>query len=330
MKKMLVIMNPYAGTRQAARFLAETLDIFCRADFDVTVAMTQGQGDGKKIAEERGGDKDIVVAVGGDGTFNEVIAGVMNKGYKVKIGYIPAGTTNDFAQSVGLNKTVVPAAETIVGGNSRQLDIGRYNGRFFSYVASFGAFASTSYDAPQDLKNMIGHAAYILSGLKDVVNIKPLKLSVKSEDHVYEGDFIFGAVCNSTSMGGVINLKQSDVDMNDGVFEVMLIKSPKNIFELNEIIIAVTTQSYSDCSMITFFSSARVEIEAPEDMPWTLDGEYQKGSKKIVIENVKSAIEIMVPESRPENNEEDADPDDNGKDKGLGIEEPGNGSGLLP
>lgn len=295
MKKMLIIMNPYAGTRQANRYLAGIIDIFCSAGFDVNIAMTQKAGEGEQLAKERASGNDMIVAIGGDGTFNEVVAGVLKSGCNIEIGYIPGGTTNDFASSVGLDKTILDAAESIINGKVMHLDIGDFNGRYFSYVASFGAFTSTSYDVPQSLKNAIGHAAYILSGIADVVNIKPLHLKVVSKDEVYEDDYVFGAICNSTSMGGIINLKTDDVDMNDGLFEVMLIKSPKNILDLNSIIFALTTQSYADCDQITFFSSEKVEITAPPDMPWTLDGEYQEGTDKIVVENIYDAIRLMVP-----------------------------------
>lgn len=301
MKKMLVIMNPYSGTRQANKFLAGIIDIFCGAGYDVNIAMTQKAGDGQEIARERAEGNDVVVAIGGDGTFNEVVAGVRESGYDIPIGYIPGGTTNDFASSVGLNKSILDSAESIISGVETHLDIGRFNGRSFSYVASFGAFTSTSYEVPQSLKNAIGHAAYILSGIADVVNIKPFHLKVSTRGEVYEDDYVFGAICNSTSMGGIINLKDDDVDMNDGLFEVMLIKSPQNIMDLNSIIFALTTQSYSDCDQITFFSSDRVDIIAPENMPWTLDGEYQEGSDKIRVENIHDAIRMMLPENALKN-----------------------------
>ncbi|MBR2548190.1 MAG: diacylglycerol kinase family lipid kinase [Eubacterium sp.] len=295
MKKMLVIMNPFAGTRQANKYLAGILDIFCKGGYDVNIAMTQKAGDGIKIAEERAAENDMIVAIGGDGTFNEVVAGVLNTGSDTPIGYVPGGTTNDFATSVGLNTSTLEAAQSIISGRKQRFDIGEFNGRYFSYVASFGAFTSTAYNVPQDLKNAIGHAAYVLSGITDVVNIKPLHLKVSSEGYTYEDDYIFGAICNSTSMGGIINLKSSDVDMNDGLFEVMLIKAPKDIIDLQSIIFALSTQSYNECEQISFFSSAKVNIEAPADMPWTLDGEYQEPCIKVAINNVYNAIQLMLP-----------------------------------
>ena len=295
MKKVLIIMNPYAGTRQANRYLTDIVDTFCCAGYDVNIVTTQEAGEGTKIAEERAEEFDLIVAIGGDGTFNEVVAGVRAAGCNTQIGYIPGGTTNDFASSVGLSKSIPKAAKDIVNGKEQNLDIGMFNGRYFSYVASFGAFTSTSYDAPQDLKNAIGHVAYILSGIADVVNIKPFHLKVRSGETVFEDDYVFGAICNSTSMGGIINLKEDDVDMNDGLFEVMLIKSPKTVIDLSAIIVALSTQSYADSELITFFSSKSVEIIAPPDMPWTLDGEYQEGAREITVENVYNAIRMTVP-----------------------------------
>ena len=295
MKKMLVIMNPFAGTRQANKYLAGILDIFCKGGYEVRIAMTQKPGDGTKLAGEHARDNDMMVAIGGDGTFNEVVAGVLESGADIPIGYIPGGTTNDFAASVGLNTSTLDAARSIVYGHKQRYDVGSFNGRYFSYVASFGAFTSTSYTVPQDLKNAIGHAAYVLSGITDVVNIKPFHLKVNAGEIEYEDDYVFGAICNSTSMGGIINLKSTDVDMNDGLFEAMLIKAPKDIIDLNSIIFALSTQSYNECDQISFFSCSHLDIDAPADMPWTLDGEYQEPCTKVSVSNIYNAIQLMLP-----------------------------------
>jgi len=296
MKKVLIILNPCAGTKQANKYFVEIIDVFCKAGYETVVRPTAARGDGTVIARERAADFDLIVCIGGDGTFNEVVDGLLSAGIKTPIGYIPAGSTNDFANSLGLSKDVVQAARDIVSGRVRTLDIGCFNGRYFSYVASFGAFTKASYEAPQSIKNMLGHLAYVLEGIKDIPSIKPLKLWLKMEQGVYGGDYIFGAVCNSTSVGGLLTLSDDLVDMNDGKFEVLLIKSPSNIIELNQILIALTTQNFENSPMISFFSSGSLEITADAGMPWTLDGEYQEGSDKILIENIESAIELMVPE----------------------------------
>ena len=294
MKKALVIINPCAGTKQANRHFVQIADILCKGGYETVVATTAKSGDGTEIAKARAKKADLVVCIGGDGTFNEVVAGVIESKSNAPIGYIPAGSTNDFANSIGISKNIIQATKDIVQGVPRHLDVGCFDGRYFSYVASFGAFTRVSYGVSQDLKNSLGHVAYILEGIKDIPSLKPVRLRLKNEVGVYGGDYIFGAICNSTSMGGVLQLDESVVDMNDGKFEVLLIRSPGNIFEINQIILALTSQNYEDCPLISFFSSKKVEIHADPDMPWTLDGEYQEGKEKIVVKNVQSAIKIMV------------------------------------
>lgn len=295
MKRVLIILNPCAGTKQANKYFVDIIDIFCRAGYETVAATTEKRGDGTAFARSRAKDFDLIVCIGGDGTFNEVIAGVIESGVDVPIGYIPAGSTNDFANSLSLSKNVVQAARDIVGGVPRSLDIGCFNGRYFSYVASFGAFTRASYEAPQSIKNALGHLAYILEGIKDIPSIRPEKIRLKMEQGVYGGDYLFGAVSNSTSVGGILTLSDELVDMNDGMFEVLLIKSPSNILELNQILLALTKQNYQS-PMISFFNSSEVEITADPSMPWTLDGEYQEGSEAITIKNLHGAIKLMVPE----------------------------------
>jgi len=302
MKRALIIINPCAGTKQANKCFVRIVDIFCRAGYETVTATTAKRGDGTDIARSRAGQFDLVVCIGGDGTFNEVVAGVLESKADVPIGYIPAGSTNDFANSLGIPKGIIKSTKDIVSGVPMTLDVGQFNKRYFSYVASFGAFTQTSYSVPQDLKNSIGHVAYVLGGLKDIPSLKPVKLRLKNEVGVYGGEYIFGAICNSTSMGGILTLDKSMVDMNDGLFEVLLIKSPKNLLELNQIILALTTQKYEDCPMISFFSSSMVEIEADPKMPWTLDGEYQEGCSDITVRNIKSAVRIMVAKGNNELN----------------------------
>lgn len=295
MKKALIIINPCAGTKQANRYFVQITDIFCKAGYETIVATTAKAGDGTVIARKRAKRVDLVVCIGGDGTFNEVVAGVLESGAETPIGYIPAGSTNDFANSIGLPKGILPAARTIVEGEPMTLDIGKFNGRYFSYVASFGAFTQTSYNVPQDLKNSLGHVAHLLEGIKDIsTSLKPFSLRLKNEVGVYGGEYVFGAICNSTSMGGILTLDKDVVDMNDGKCEVLLIRSPRNLIELNQVLLALTSQNYRDSSLISFFSSSKVEIKADPKMPWTLDGEYQEGCEDIVVENVQSAIKIMV------------------------------------
>lgn len=297
MKKILLIINPNAGLKKANKYLTDILVIFAKYGYEVTIRVTQKSGDATEFAAALGALHDIVVCIGGDGTFNETVQGVVDSGCGTAIGYIPAGSTNDFASSLGLSKRPLTAAEDIVNGAPMKIDIGEFNGRYFSYVASFGAFTKVSYTTPQDLKNVLGHMAYVLEGIKDLPTIRAEHIKLETENEVIEGDYIFGAICNSTSLGGILTISPDVVDMNDGLFEILLVKLPKNIIELNNIIFALNNQDYSN-GMITFLSASHAEICACADMAWTLDGEFMKGSEKIIMQNIHDAIEIIVPTNK--------------------------------
>ena len=293
MKKLQLIINPAAGMKQGRKYLADVVAYFGKQGYICTVFVTEKQGDATVFAAEYAAEHDLVVCVGGDGTFNEVIAGLMNGGIDVPVGYIPAGSTNAFAASLKLSGDIMQACRDIAEGSERRLDIGLFNGRSFSYVASFGAFTKTSYSTPQSIKNALGHVAYILEGIKDIPQIRPEHISIEVNGEVREGDYLFGAVSNSTSLGGVLTLDPGIVDMNDGVFEIMLIKSPTTITELNILIKALTTRQY-DCPMIDFIKTSSAVIYASKDMVWSLDGEREEGCERIEVENRHSAIRLMT------------------------------------
>ncbi len=292
-RKALIVLNPNSGQKLGKKNLSDILQIFCEASWECEVFITSKCGDAKMAVEDRGNRFDTIVCIGGDGTFNEIVSAVVSLRLQISVGYIPSGSTNDFANSLKLPKNMLKAAKNIVNGKVKTFDACEFNGRVFTYVASFGAFTKTSYSTPQNIKNALGHLAYILGGIIEIGKIKPISLKLISDGEEIEGDFIFGAVCNSTSLGGVLNLDKNVVDMNDGMFEVLLIKSPKNIAELNECIVALTTQNY-DNKMLFFKSSSSVEIELPKRVEWSLDGEYEKGSKHIKINNLKDSIKLIV------------------------------------
>lgn len=286
-------MNPCAGTKKANRFLTDILVLFGKHGYNNTVFLTEDTGDAKKYAKENAKNFDLIVAVGGDGTFNEVVAGVLKSGADVEIGYIPAGSTNDFANSLKLSRNVLKAAEDIMNGTAKEIDIGSFNGRNFCYVASFGAFSEISYRTPQNAKNSLGYLAYALEGIKDIANLKSIHLRFVADGVVIEDDFMFGAICNSTSVGGVINLDPKLVDFSDGMFELLLIRMPKDLFELNEIVVALTSKKYNT-KMITFASAKEIIVETSENINWTLDGEYAYGEEKITVKNINKAIKFIT------------------------------------
>ena len=291
MQRMLLIVNPCAGTKRITRFFSQIIDLFRQNGFETTVYMTNGRGDATDIVRERGGDFDRIVCAGGDGTFNEVITGLLSTGFTTPLGYIPCGSTNDFATTLHLPKTIMEAATSAVAGQPCPLDVGQFGGRYFSYVASFGAFARTSYSTPQNVKNALGHLAYVLQGISDIPSIRPLHMRMELDDQTFEDDYIFGAVSNSTSVGGVLTLDESRVDLNDGLFELVLIKSPKDIFELSECIRALSAQDYNS-KMITFVSAPEVHVYSAETLDWTLDGECAPDINEVVIRNLRSAITL--------------------------------------
>jgi YegS/Rv2252/BmrU family lipid kinase len=292
MKKMLFIMNPYAGTRKANRYLADILTMFNRAGYTVITHMTAGPGDGAEIARQLAPEMDVVVCCGGDGTFNEVINGVLRSGADTPIGYIPAGSTNDFAASLRLPTNVLQAARDIVEGTPRHYDVGQFGDRYFAYVASFGTFTRSSYATPQSVKNALGHTAYILESIQELSQLRKTHVRLELDDGILEDDFIFGAVSNSTSIGGILTLDPKQVDMRDGKFELLLVRAPRDLLEISECIRALQTQKYN-CAMITFRSTTHVRVLDGTEIVWTLDGERQDGMETVDIFNRHHAIRLI-------------------------------------
>ena len=292
MKKMLFIMNPCSGQKRANRFLPEILSTFNEAGYDVLVHMTAGPGDGDKTVRRLGAGMDAVVCCGGDGTFNDVVSGLLHSGLDVPVGYIPAGTTNDFANSLKLPTDVMEATRAIVEGTPVAYDAGKFGNRYFSYVASFGAFTRASYATPQNIKNALGHTAYVLEGIQELSQLRKEHVRMDIGGRIVEDDFLFGAISNSTSVGGILTLDPSQVDMRDGLLEVLLVRAPRNLGELTECIQALKSQKYN-CEMITFCSAPRITVYSDPDMPWTLDGEREEGHGEVVVENQHLAVKLL-------------------------------------
>ena len=292
MKKMLFVMNPYAGMRKANRYLPDIITIFTQAGYLVQIFMTTGTGDCCHIVREHAEGMDLIVCAGGDGTLNETINGLLSQGLDIPIGYIPCGSTNDFANTLKLPTNVLQAARNIAQGEPVRYDVGKFGQRYFSYVASFGAFTRVSYATPQSFKNALGHTAYILSSIQELSQLKTEHVRMELDGTVIEDDFLLGAISNSTSVGGILTLDPKKVDMRDGKFELLLVRSPKSLAELNECIIALQKQTYN-CSMVTFRTAETLRITASPHMAWTLDGEREEGHLQVDVENVHHAIRLM-------------------------------------
>ena len=296
MKKMLFIMNPFAGQKRANRVLPDILLQFSEAGYEVNTVMTTGTGAATRAAEAYGKDVELVVCCGGDGTLNETLTGLLRCGAATPLGYIPTGTTNDFAASMGLSHNPVQAAKDILEGKPYDYDAGRFGNRNFAYVASFGAFTRSSYIVPQNIKNALGHTAYVLGGISELSQIRNEHIRMELDGEIVEDDFLFGAICNSTSVGGVLTLDPRQVDMADGKLEVLLVRSPKSLLEIPECIAAVQSQQYNNCEMITFRSAHHIRVEADPEMPWTLDGEKEEGHAVVEVENLHHAIRLIQKE----------------------------------
>ena len=296
-KKVLFIFNPVSGKSQIRTDLVDILEILSRRDYVITCYPTRCKGDARNLIRNRKDDYLYVVCAGGDGTLDEVVSGMMENLEKpfIPIGYIPAGTTNDFAASLGIPSDMKAAAKVVAEGSTFLCDLGRFNeDSYFTYVAAFGIFTETSYETPQDLKNLLGHPAYILQGMMDLGKIRTYHFKVESKEFSVSDDFVFGMVTNSKSVGGFPDITGSEVDLSDGVFEVTLIKMPANILELNDIVQYLNhTTDKSD--LVYRFKTSHLVMESGETVKWTRDGEYGGSFKKVELFNLHKAMKILVP-----------------------------------
>lgn len=292
-KKLLFIYNPMSGTGAIKPVLSDILDVMVKAGYEVTVHPTQGKKDATDVAALSGDKYDRIVCSGGDGTLDEVVTGLMNRGINVPIGYIPAGSTNDFANSLGISKDMVAAAKTAVSGKPFCVDIGCANDDYFVYVAAFGIFTETSYQTPQEMKNLLGHAAYVLEGIKQLKDVTSYHMQVEAGGNSIYDEFILGMVTNADSVGGFKGLVGENVDLTDGKFEVTLIRAPKNPIELNDILSHISGLKKESDYVLTFRTD-KIKFTSAQEVPWTYDGEFGGRYSELNISNIKQAVEIIV------------------------------------
>ena len=291
-KTLLFIVNPRAGKTKSSAPLFDAVATFGRAGYLVRVMLTQAAGDAARFAAQWGGDYDLVVCAGGDGTLNETLSGLMQLENRPPVGYLPNGSTNDFAASLRIPSSVQQAARAVVEGTPHPLDLGAHNARYFSYVASFGAFTKASYSASQETKNALGHFAYILEGIKNLDSLRPYRCGVEADGESFDGDFIFGAVCNSTSLGGLVKLDPKRVHMDDGMFELILLRMPKTALDLQNLITAMTRMQY-DYPGVIFRHVKNVVLTTGQEISWSLDGEYAASAPKVEIQCLPGAIKLV-------------------------------------
>lgn len=295
MKKLLFVVNGHSGKGQIKNKLLDIIDIMIKEGYHVQVHTTQEREDATKVVREQAKYYDLVVCSGGDGTLDEAVTGMMQSEVRTPLGYIPAGSTNDFANSLEIPKDMIQAAKTAVLGVPFSCDVGEFNGDYFIYVAAFGIFTDVSYATNQELKNALGHVAYILEGAKRLHTIKSYHMRVEYDGNEIEGDFLLGMITNSTSVGGFKNMTGKDVKLDDGMFEVTLIHKPKNIIELNTIIASLTNLK-DETDLIDSFRADSVKFYSEEEIPWTLDGEFGGDHKEVQIKDHCKAVDIMINE----------------------------------
>ena len=291
-KKLLMIVNPTAGRNKPRGPLFDAAAVLSQTGYLLSIHNTAAPGDAAAAAASSA-DYDAVVAVGGDGTLNLAVSGLMTLDHPPLLGYIPQGSTNDFAASLHLSSDPAAAAEQIAQGKPQRLDIGSWNGRYFVYVASFGAFTRSSYSAPQAAKNALGHLAYILEGMKDLNSLRPYRVRLTADGEVLDGEYLFGAVCNSTSIGGLMKLNPDRVVLDDGKFELLLIPSPRTPSDLQNLVLALLNQQY-DREGLVFRHVSSIHLETEEDLPWSLDGEYAPSAPAVDIVNHPQALTLLL------------------------------------
>lgn len=294
-KKLLFVYNPKAGKEKIRECLAGVLDVFAAGDYEMTVVPTRRRDEAREIVKDRSKDYDLVVCSGGDGTLDETVTGMLQSGFQTPLGYLPAGSTNDFGESLGLSKDMIHAAQVAISGKDFSCDMGSFNDDTFVYIAAFGLFTDVSYETDQAVKNVLGHMAYILEGMKRLSNVRSYPMKVKYGDHVIEDEFVFGMITNSRSVGGFKNITGKNVKMDDGLFEVTLIKMPKNPAELSSIMGSLLNRDI-DSEMMYCFRTSELTVESGEPLAWTLDGENGGAHRVAEIKNLRKSVVIRVEE----------------------------------
>ena len=292
-KKLMLILNPAAGSGSGVLSIGPAMELLYKGGMTPTVFYTLGVGEATKLVLEHAMEFDCVVCVGGDGTLSETVAGLAQLPSPPPLGYIPQGTANDVASSLNIPKNPTQAAKIIVRGNSEKQDVGRFNENdYFTYIAAFGAFTEVSYETSREQKQNLGHLAYVLQGMSQLPKITPYHTIVEYDDGVIDDKLIFGSVSNTKSVAGIVKLKKLGIELNDGLFEVTLVRNPANVIEMNKILSNVLTQNFNG-NQVMMFQSRRVKFTFDQPVKWTRDGEAGGAHREVILENMHSAISFI-------------------------------------
>ena len=294
MQSVLLIVNPVSGRQKARMMLFSIVNFLSHSGCKTTVYTTTSQGNATELVRKHAPDHDRIICCGGDGTLNEIFSGLATLDVSIPVGYIPTGTTNDLANALGLSSNVKRAIYLALHGKICDLDLGTFNDdKYFSYVASFGAFSKVAYETPQWLKNRLGRASYFFYGISEIADIRSHRVRIIADGVEIDGEFIYGSVSNSTVIGGLVKLPEGSIRLDDGKFEVMLIRTPKDPMDLHQIIQSLVNQDYSE-DFVLFFTASSVEFLFEVEVPWTVDGEYAGESRKVNIGNMQKKAKILV------------------------------------
>jgi len=288
-KKILLVLNPIAGKMRAHNYDIPSLF----STHTLTTYYTTDGASTELYVASCASLYDTVICAGGDGTLHHVVNGLMRLENPPTLGFIPCGTTNDFAVSLGIPRDIHDAAALIEKDRAIPVDIGSFGNRFFVYVASFGAFTESSYKAPQESKNRIGRMAYLFEAMREFPRIRPCTLSVETDVGSFRGDYVFGAVSNATTLGGFLRLSPADIAYDDGLFEVMLITMPRSVMDFQQIIFSLLRRQYNP-EYITYIKTKRALFSMEQGVPWSLDGEYDSGSNTVDIQIHPKAIRLHL------------------------------------
>ena len=300
MKKIYFIVNLQAGKAELGTYLSDILNMITRAGYEVTIHPTQAPLDATYMAARAAdsGEYDAIWCSGGDGTLNEVITGLMRSSNRIPLGYIPSGSVNDYARSIGIPRDMLKATELILNGVPRLIDSGTINDRCFNYIAAFGAFTDVTYDTSQDVKNVIGSLAYVLNAATKLSELRPFRMHVNCDGQEFEDDYIFGMITNSASVGGMLDI--SDFQFDDGMFEITLIKPPENVLDFhNTLLFLKDIHEVGEQQDVVCLRASDITIQLREsvNVPWTVDGEYMPNAANVHIVNRKRSLSMIVPKT---------------------------------
>ena len=293
-KKLMLILNPVAGSGSGITSIGAAMEVLYRGGYVPTVFYTAGVGEATLMVLKHAMEYDCVVCIGGDGTLSETVAGLVQLESPPPLGYIPQGTANDVATSLNLPKNPVQAAKTIVRGRAVKQDVGKFNENdYFTYIAAFGAFTEVSYETPRENKQTLGHLAYLLQGMSQLPKISSYPATVEYDDGMITDDWLFGSVSNTKSVGGIVRLKKSGIELNDGLFEVTLVRNPTNVIEVNKVVSNILSQNFSG-NQVMMLRSKCVKFTFDQPVKWTRDGEAGGAHQEVVLQNIHSAISILM------------------------------------